>query len=360
MNVVAWISLIGTFLFYAGMVYVNYPEPHKTGEKAILSALGMVFHSLGYFISLTALVIALNSLGRFEWICKSAGIRFVLLFIAVVAISSGFFFAAVLRNERWDKVPSLVLQIARFHGMIWIPLITGLAGLLLLMSVEKANPNQMVGKILASISLGFGLLISCSLLIAWTRESLEKQARIISAARANDAEYYQNSMAKIDSFEDGQSLVEILPFAGRYQDEDIRKRALEKIRARSNWEQELLKILQSETGNRDAYLFLECNRVSDRKRFAEAMDGSLRRMAPAIKQEVQDTNNMQDWSFEWYRIESALEAIDFQFTGTGLDFVPAIEGIRSALDDHRPERFNKVQVKASVAVRKWLKKHSSY
>jgi hypothetical protein len=359
MNLLAWVSLIGASLFFAGMLYVNYPEPHRTGEKAMLSAMGMVFHSLGFFGCLTALAVALHALGRLDWIAKSGQVRIMILIAGVIALALTFFFSAVLRNENWDKVPAWGIQIARLHGMIWIPLLALLAAFLLLVSTEKSTVPLSLAKISATISVGVSLLFCSSLLMAWMRQSAEKQARIIEAHQRSHDEYHQRSMETINAFDESQGLSEILPLAGRYQDEDIREQALKKIKARENWEEELFELLESKGGYRDVFTFLECNRVTNRKRFADSLERTLNQVANEIQREVKDTNNLQDWSFEWYRVESALAAIDFQFSDVGVNFVPAVEKIRSALDDHRPERFEKVQVKVSTAVKNWLKKKGS-
>jgi hypothetical protein len=75
--------------------------------------------------------------------------------------------------------------------------------------------------------------------------------------------------------------------------------------------------------------------------------------------EMEQTNNGQDWSFEWYRPDFARGAIDFQFVDVDIDFVPAIQAMRSALNDERPERFQNVRLKFSTRIQAGLKKHAS-
>ncbi|MBX3421139.1 MAG: hypothetical protein KF752_06240 [Pirellulaceae bacterium] len=359
MYVLASLSLLGACLFYVGMLLLNYPEPNTAGDRVMFYGFASVVMSVGFFACLTVLAIALSSLTRLDWVSKSLSLRTALALTATVAISVSLFCAAMLRTETWETTPVWLGVLARSHAMVWIPLPALIAATLLLVAGQEPNTWTIVARFLAMGSLAMGLVFSTGLLTSWLEHSVAAQQQLLEEAQQKFEESQQEDLKRIQEFSASDSIQVLLPLAATWQDKAIRSQAIEKLKSRVDWEEELYRLLDQDHAYRDIYLFLDGNHVTDRRRFAESLERSLHKVAEEISREVQTTNNLQSWSFEWCRIDNALRAIDFQFANLGVDFVPAIQKIQAALNDHRPERFRNVKLEISTKVQIWLKKNRS-
>jgi len=346
MSVLVHVSFVGAFIFYLAMVFLNDSHPPTGGEKAILHALGMVAFSTGFFACIAVLTFSLHSIGRLNWIANDSGMRAIVLVLVVISLAVTFFFSAALKWEEWHDVPVWVTWLSKNNGMIWIPLLALVPVFLLMLSREQPTPSLLLRTPLI-VMCGICVLFTSGLAISWLRVAAEKQRMQLEAVQQRNDEQHEDHLRTIDELSLEDDVRTLLPFTGPFQDEDVREAALKKLKARSHWEDEVLAVLNGERGYSDAYYFIDGNLVADRKRFAEALERSIGRMAVDIRTEVQQTDNMQEWTFEWYRPERALAAIDFQFSDVGVDFVSAVGKLLSALNDDRPERFKNIKVKAA-------------
>lgn len=361
MFVFACLSLLGACLCYGGMLYLNYPEPNTAGDRGMLFGLGLVVFAVGFFVCLTSLAIALSSLSRLDWVSKSSTLRLGLLLAATTAISVSLFFTAVLRAETWESTPAWLSMMARSHAMVWIPLPALISAFVILAGGSKSDSVLAFPQYLAIGSATIGIVFSLGLLVSWLQNSSVSQLQAIEEAQQKLDDSQQEDLERIEAFSADDSIQVLFPLAAAWKDEPVRSKALKKLESRQNWEDELFRLLDQKHVYRDIYLFLDGNRITDRttdrKRFAEALERSLHRVADEISREVQKTNNLQSWSFEWCRIDSAIRAIDFQFADVGVDFVPAIRQILSALNENRPADFQNVKLDISNEIEKWLRKH---
>ncbi|HEX8531220.1 MAG TPA: hypothetical protein VF646_14410 [Cytophagales bacterium] len=183
-------------------------------------------------------------------------------------------------------------------------------------------------------------------------------------AAANRKRSNQEKLARIAVHQPGDGLLRLFGYASPgYQPEDVWQAALAKIKAQPDWEDELLNLLQSEEVYRypshfkEVYTFLETNRVDHPVRFLAPLRQNIERVARYIQEDINTSNSLPKWSYDMYGIPALLGALDNQFAGHGMDFVPAVEKLLQALQTPPPERFKGVRFNVTRYVARWLKAH---
>jgi hypothetical protein len=150
-------------------------------------------------------------------------------------------------------------------------------------------------------------------------------------------------------------MVFILVFTDSNHDADVRERALAKIKSHPDWQGEIIRILQEDYAP-EAFTFLASNDVDDKKRFLEPVRQGVLVQARLIRQSIRRCRGDYDLrtdSFRW-EVERMLRTLD-KFKGLGVDYKPAVQEVRSALDE--PTDFEKPQILAKQQLEKWLVAH---
>ena len=116
-------------------------------------------------------------------------------------------------------------------------------------------------------------------------------------------------------------------------------------------------MLKDKNTYQEAYYFLDGNKVTHPALFAEPLNQSILWLAEHVKQDIQYSNNLQDWSFADIGIDRCLNAIDQQFHNQGIDFYPNVLKLKQALETPKPERFENIEFNVTSMVNNWLEKH---
>ncbi|WP_040005779.1 hypothetical protein [Fibrisoma limi] len=350
-----------TLLFWLGLAMLTASKPTLVGENAMGYGLGLAFLGLGFALSSLALTLTLLIKGNFYWVANGTSGRTAVVLIAWLCVVVTTFFCAVFKWE-WHSdddltYPQFLHTIAVWHGQIWMPL------LWLATCLISLNAEWLTSLSLTTVRVPFflGLLLSglyCGgLLVGYERDSAARAQAELESMQQQQDQWHQQNLDYIASQTSKDPIINILSYTNRFQYEDVRQAALEKVKAHPDWEAQILALLDHERTAREVYYFLDGNEVTQKEAFAKALNESLLPLATSIAADIRDSNNLQNWSFDMYGIERVLRAIDEQFQDMGVDFYPNVYRLRQALATTPPERFKGVTFNVTQVIDRWLQSH---
>ena len=227
------------------------------------------------------------------------------------------------------------------YGQLWVPLLWLMACLLSLNPDWRSTLPFQVFNIPFWVGLSISTLYSGGLLVGYVRESIQQAQARVDRQLADEKRWHQIRLNEVTAHKPGDPIITLLGYSGRYQDGDVRRAALVKIKAYPNWEAELLDLLTYKRGDREVYNFLDGNLVDHPKQFVEPLKQSMLRLSASITADIKDSNNLQSWSFEMYGVDQLLRAIDDQFPGQRHEFYPDVVRLQQALSTPPPDRFQR-------------------
>lgn len=356
MSVLGYIFFFITTLFYLGLAMLTASKPNLGGENAMGYGLGFFFLGVGFAISGLVLTIAIQSKNGFAWVTSDVGFRSLLVFATWLLVTLTTFFCATFKWE-WPTdtlYPSFLHWLGVHHGQLWIPLLWLIP---CFVSLSATGQPASAYKLPFFASLLIGVIFTIGLLTGYFRESAQQAAAELATQKADQERWRQDDLKTIAAQQLHDPIYNLLGYTNRFQDADIREAALSKLKARPNWERELLEVLTNKDYYKQAYYFLDGNAVPHPGQFAEPLNQSLVWLAETIRKDIENSNNLQHWSFDSYGIERALRAIDEQFTNRGVDFYPTVQRLRAALNTTPPAQFKDVRFNITSVVDNWLANH---
>ena len=349
----AKISFFISLGFYVCLLLLNYPRPNLGGDSAMGYGLGLAFLGLGFAIGSIGLFVGLTKAGVFSHLVKD---RFLEIFLAVsvwLSFVLTVFFSAALRWENNPEMVTFLEWFVKVESLIWFPPLVFIPAFLVFFLGNDVS--SLFVKSFFSVGFLFSMLFALGLLIEWVSFQNKQQKEFTENAQIQDQDQHDRNLQTIEASDSSQSVILILPFSGRFHEEDIKAAAVAKIKSRPDWESELIGILVSDYYYNEVYTFLDGNPVDHPNLFTEPIRLSILKMAEDIRNAITDSNNLQEWQFEYLGIERLLRAIDEQFSGLGTDFRPALLEVRKALDTAPPERFKGVKYSITPVLDQWLK-----
>lgn len=186
--------------------------------------------------------------------------------------------------------------------------------------------------------------------------NLNANARLRSESEFIDRTH-QNHLNTIDSTDVMKNMVFLLVFTDANHDTDVRDRALAKIKSRVDWQEELARRLETDWAP-EVFTFLASNEVDDKALFAEPVQKGAFIQARLIRESIRNcrgTYDLYSSRFAW-EAERVLRTLE-KFEGMGLDYRPAVQEMRAALDE--PTSFEKPKLECKSILDKWLKTHQN-
>ncbi|MFD2572239.1 hypothetical protein ACFSUS_16475 [Spirosoma soli] len=351
-----------TVLFYVGLALFTASKPSLVGENAMGYGLGLAFFGLGFAVSSLVLTITLITTGKVSWVANEAEWRTTIVLVAWLFVVLTTFFCAIFKWE-WhsdadNTYPQFLHGLAVGHGLVWIPLLWLVACFLSLNTSWQANLSLIVLKSSFFAALAISGLYSGGLLLGYVRDSARQSEAEMARRKEQENQWHQQTLDFIASQKPEDSILGLLVHTNQFRENDIRQAALAKIKAHPDWEADILALLKNEHWYREVYTFLDGNRVTRSREFAEALNQSVARLAGDVVDNIQNSNNLQPWSFDSYGISELLRAIDEQFGEQGVDFRPNVRKLQQALKTTPPERFRDVTFNATHEVDAWLAKQN--
>ncbi|WP_080055246.1 hypothetical protein [Spirosoma aerolatum] len=348
-----------TACFYIGLAMITASKPNLSGENAMGHGLALFFLGAGFALMSLALAISISVGGGFNWISQASGTRLLVVLLTWLVVALTTFCCAIFKWEWYNDTlyPEFLHWLAVRNGQLWLSLPWLVACALSLNTNWQVTASPYAFKLPFWFALCVGVVYSGGLLIGYLRESAKSAQTYAAEESAQRDRWHQQTLDEIAKQQPTDPIINLLGHANRFRDDDVRKAALEKIKAHPNWESEILDLLKDKRSYREVYDFLDGNRVEHPDQFAEPLNESILWLADNIKAEIKDSNNLQHWSFDMYGIDKVLRAIDDQFMNRGVDFYPSIVRLKQSLDTTPPERFKGVRFSIAGEVDRWLRSH---
>ncbi|QDK81586.1 hypothetical protein EXU85_24430 [Spirosoma sp. KCTC 42546] len=359
MQLLGFIFFILTAIFYVGLAILNMSKPTLNGNDAMGYGLALLFLTIGFAISSLLLTILIRSKGSFDWVAQEAATRTAVVLLAWLMIALTIFFCTIFKWE-WraeSLYPPFLHWIALTQGQLWIPLPWLIACLLSLNPGWQTTLSLPLITIPFWVGLSMSAVFSSGLLVGYVREADQRAQAEVARQIDQQTQQHQLNLNEIAAYKPQDSLVGLLVFTTRYHEEDVRQAALAKIKAHPDWEAKLLALLANQYYYQEVYSFLGSNRVDHPAMFAQPLNLSIDRLSVSIQTGIDDSNNLQDWTFDSYGIGHLLRAIDDQFQQQGVDYYPGVLRLQQALNTPPPERFKGIRFTVSAEVDRWLVAH---
>lgn len=345
------LALVVATLVYLALFNMMYLQKGpKTGDAAMGYGLGIIF---GFLVMLVCLVIAAAVIGwkgGFDWVGKSGGSRFILVAGGLLAAMVASFLSAMFYEEP-VRMPLLIRGIVGFFPVLILALLL-FSGFVLNNDLHTrmfASTYQWPVRI-AFWSGIFGIAIP---LAGWVLQSGLNTFRAITYVQDGEPpEDHLNSIAECDV---QKNMVFLFVFTDANQHPMVRQQALDKIKSRPDWQQELIRLLECDWAP-EAFTFLASNPVDDKNLLAEPVRQGILNQARLIRENIRQStqeHHLYKGKFSW-EVERVLRTVE-AFENNGTDYLPAVRELRAALDE--PGLVEKPQFTSISMLDKWLRKH---
>ncbi|MEO6039464.1 MAG: hypothetical protein ABIQ93_13710 [Saprospiraceae bacterium] len=353
-NMLGNILLVSAVLTLFGLLFIT-ASPSPSGDYGVGYAFLLFSCGAGFLLTSGLLAWNLTATGRFDWLPALGGNRNWLIFFGWLAFAVATLAMSLFRSE-WHagELPEYLHGLSKTLAGLWLPLLV-LVPALLLINMERTTgtvADFVKFPLLAGVAMGFfiALTIVFGLLRAKAMETMDK--REYAAAHAGELDSFQQGMlAEIDSCDISKDMVFMLVHTDAQRNPIIRERALAKIKTRPDWQEELVRRLDS-GGAEDAFIFLASNEVTDKSLFPEAVRKGVLSQAEIVRKTIKESRSLYADQYGW-EVERVLRTVE-KFAGMGVDYLPAVRELRAAFDQSSP--FDKPDFRAAPYIDKWIKK----
>lgn len=332
------------FLLVCNLIYFT---KMPGGDAGVGYAWSLLFGIAGFSVCLAIVTAIIGLQGGFGWVGASGSQRTLLVLggLILVLIGNGFF----MTGEYPHDLPVMLRKIIRPIPAVLPPAL--LIGAAILLNGKQTTVSAPAYKLPIYAGLFFGVLAIGILMVARAQRS----AALLQSHAEFTSTTHQNHLNHIDSTDVSKDMVFLLVYTDANHSGEVREKALAKIKSWPGWQEELVRRLQNDWAP-EAFTFLASNEVDDKTIFPEPVRQGVLIQARLIRESIRNCRNPYDLyagRFTW-EVERVLRTVD-QFEGMGVDYRPAVQELRQALDE--PASFEKPRLAAMAIVDKWLKKH---
>lgn len=333
------------FLWITYYAYGNHP---RSGDAGVGTAWVLLIGLAGFVISLGIVTILIGTMGGFSWVGSTGTQRFWLVLAGFIIAAWGAVFFSM--GEGTGGLPRVVGFVVSL--LCPVALLSMLAGAFLLLNEPlRANLPVWLWRLPVYVALCIGLIPAG---FYFGRKIWYKVAVITNRPAARDAEI-QRRIAEIDAVDLMKDGVFLYSSTGSNQEKAVRERAIERIKSRPDWQEEMVRRLQNDWAP-EAFTFLASNEVDNKAMFADPVRQGVLIQARLIRENIRqcrDHYDLYQGKFNW-EVDKVIRTVD-KFVGLGTDYRPAMQELRNALDE--PTSFEKPKLPAKDRLDKWLKKH---
>lgn len=343
-------QIAGNFLLFlcvlaAGLLFkVTFLQKMPGGDAGVGYAYGLLYLISFFWICITLVACIIGFGGGFAWLSLGrfgSGGMLALCFILMVA-GANLGMEGSFRSTRYLGVVNAVAT----------PLVMMAAfAVLLNQGLKVMIPANIVKWGLASI-FATNSLILASMLLAPVTSVLRP---LLPRDRNKLSDFDQGILERIDKWDTNKDITGLFIYSGNNQPRKIQELAVLKIKSKPGWQDDLLKTLEND-GVEDAFRFLLSNEVDDKPKFAKGVYQGVLSMARWIRENMRSCWHQSHFYNGKYgtEIRRTLEAVE-KFKGLGVDFKPAVQELRAALDE--PISYDFPDPSDKKLLDKWLKKH---
>ena len=328
------------------IAYLLYGQHPKGGDAGVGYAWSLLFSLLGFFILIGLATLIAGKNNGFHWIPYQGTWRVPLLLAGFGTAMWGTIFFTM--GDGFNDFSGFARYFLRLLPPLSLVSII-LSVIILLNCGENEKSGLFIWRVPFFISVGIGIIAIFFNVI----EKVVRDAELLKAKSTHNDEFQKNQLLELDTLDVIKDFGTLLSKTDQYQDSRVRNKALAMIKSHPNWEEELIRLLRTEWST-EALIFVASNEVDHKDRFAPAILDAINSQSiyiqtsiAALKYDYEIYEDRYSWE-----VERILKTAD-KFANHGVDFKPAIERLKRALQEPTP--FKKPKLRAEKMIDQWLK-----
>ena len=349
------ICLILTALIYCLLFTPFFHTKISTSNDQGASGYVIIIIMFLHFLILGLILVACIPIARqggFDWISHHAFARNTFLIIGILSmvIVSAIALMSRLLDSSEPLVPEALIRIAPIVIMV---VLVGTGLILNNSSLRESIPISVykwpflltsLGSLASILWMGFTVITTKPIGMAESTRQYENSPNIID-----------NRLSQIETADVATELLWLLDLTGGLYPPQVRDKAAAKFKTYPDWQNELVRILQTDQAL-NAFSFLAYHEVEDKTLFPVPINQGLHEVAVFFRHYIQatlpDDFDPTMYSDEVDRVMKTLS----KFEGMGVDYLPAVKEIRSALDE--PIAGKMMKFNCAAVLDKWITEHS--
>ncbi|MFZ1679213.1 MAG: hypothetical protein WAT91_18160 [Saprospiraceae bacterium] len=311
----------------------------------------VIFLSLLFLGLMSIVYIAINKLGGFDWVSTTGFVRF--LFLSIGLLSAVIIAAIGVMNRFMPDSSSDIIQSLMKAVPVVIFVVLLVTGFILNNDGIREHVNLLFYKWPLFLVDGLSL-VGVLFLAATTLFSGHSGAEDATRKYESAVSIKNDRLAEIEESNVKENMTRLLEFTGGLYPQEVRDKASAKIKTNPDWQNELIGILESDNALY-AFNFLQANEVGDKKIFLQPVLTGTMTVAAYIRHTIQGTSpSAFDDSMFSDEVNRTLRTVE-KFEGNGVDYLPAVREMRSALDE--PVGGKKIKFDCRDVLDSWIGKH---
>lgn len=297
-----------TFAVYIALVLFSMQKP-PGGDYGVGHAWVHFFLTLAFLLTSLLTLISMASNGAFSWLPVQGMAQKLLLGTGwVVFVAS----TVSIVGMRWglSGAPFWIRWLIQIRADIWWPLIMFVPVFLLINSGLGAYSSS--GALQTFLKIAFGLNLIFCLSILWKLSA--RQSRVTGG---NAIEYYRKTpneeeQGRMHFIQD--TIAKAMWMACHTPSSVLREQAFVQVTSVDNWEQGMMRVLESGQDYWEVYPFAETYYIDFPANFGVAMEKSIRRLAGQIREQDQSMsfqNSLEKDGLNICKLVSGLDHRDF-------------------------------------------------
>jgi hypothetical protein len=337
-NILLVLSLIAGGSLFISVFLTKNPG----GDAAIGQAYATLFTFASLWVCITLLVCITGFAKGFQWLSlgrfASAGMLAVCFLIMIAGANIGL-------ESGYKSIRILGLVAAVATPVV----LMAASGVLLNENLKMAVPASIVKWGLGAI-LGLNSLVLAMMLLGMVWSNMSAFA---SRSSGELSDFEIGIANRIDTFDVSKGIASLLIYSGDNQPRQLQEKAVAKIKSKPDWQEDILKALEDNNAD-DAFRFLLSNEVNDKASYAKGVYQGVLSQARMVRERLHrcwHKSHVYDDMFGT-EVRRTLKTVE-KFKGLGVDFKPAMQDLRAALDEPNP--YGNLDVSSKRALDKWLK-----
>jgi hypothetical protein len=313
---------------------------------------GSLFIILPLWILLTIGMLLATARGGFDWLPVSRGTQYFIAALFGIALLVVTFFSFLTKIEHAGQLPWAVRPFGAWALFLFPPV--AMAFVFLTLNSSLSGKISLPTRSAPLIFIGALSLLACiAMLGQWVMHAQRKQVARAERAVAAHNERDRNIMERLQTLSATNDFAELLGFANRFENPDIRKVAIEKAQSHPEFMAALKRVLDNGWVSQ-ALVYLDACDIADPKVLATSVREAIAVLTEDAKDSVARTHTFHADQFDW-NTRLILSVAD-KFSEAGVDYVPAIRVYRATLDS---QRTRDVKINARQTLDAWLAKYSN-
>ncbi len=323
------------YLIFVFLILTNQAGRAGSGDSGLEYSYTAGFFNLAFSFCIIIITIAISQKGGFHWISSDASVRNLVIIFGLLAVLVSCLIGSVL-----DRTVALVFPLV----------LLAITAVMLNESLQLDIPVK-AWKIPLMIVVGISVLSCAGMLVYYIVDQQIKNVKEAKETQNTEVESNKQELENIKNTDVLTSLVFLLSYTNQYQDKEIRKAALAKIKTNPNWQQELIRLLKSGWAS-EVFVFLADNEVEDKKLFAEPVNTGIINVGEHIQSNKEGLLYHDSYNGETQNILATVE----KFKSSGVNYTPAIKKLHTVFDKIQSDD-GSVKFDCIPMLDQWIKAH---